>query len=269
MPDDLGFKDPHKGKRLTFKTVPIAQLEVIGHQRKSRPAHLKNLSASIERIGFLVPLVVVEDTQDGKTRYVIIDGQHRFQAAKELGVNKFPVIVAPKELATRMMNLNIEKDLNIREKSFVALSILRHFLEANPKLSEDDEEVVDSIEHAHYLTLGLAYEKAARLAGSSFEPILKRCDSFLDQPLADAYETRQERAAKVLEANDLVKSISAKIKEMGRWHSFVTQQILSYANPLKRKRGAVEFDEAFDSLIKKLQTLKEAPEKALREPVGE
>src|SRR5918992_5208143 len=123
MADQISFEDPHKGQDLTFRTVPAEQLEVIGYQRKARPAHVKNITASIERIGFLVPLVVVEEKKGDQARYVIIDGQHRFQAAKGLGVNEFPVVVVPTELAERMMNLNVEKDLNIREKSFVALSI--------------------------------------------------------------------------------------------------------------------------------------------------
>lgn len=262
------FQDPHKGADLTFRTVPIEAIEVIGHQRKARPAHIKNLERSIDRIGFIVPLVAVEEKSGGQTRYVVIDGQHRFQAAKDLGVKDFPVIVAPKELATRMMNLNIEKDLNIREKSYVSLAIYRDFLEASPNRRETNEEIVDSIENAHYVTLGLAYEKSGRLAGSAFEPILKKSDGFLNRSLDKAHEVRQERAAKILEANNLVKSVTAKIKEMGRWHSFLTQQILSYANPFKRKRGKVDFDEAFGGLIKKLEQLEQNPGKVLKEPIA-
>lgn len=262
------FQDPHKGGEFTFRTVPVEQLEVIGHQRKVRPAHIKNLTASIDRIGFVVPLVAVEKRSGGKTNYVVIDGQHRFQAAKDLGVKEFPVIVVPNELATRMMNLNVEKDLNIREKSFVALAIYRDFLEESSDLRETNEEIVDSLENAHYVTLGIAYEKSGRLAGSAFEPILKKSDGFLNRSLEKAYEVRQERAAKILEANNLVKSVTAKIKEIGRWHSFLTQQIMSYANPFKRKRGKVDFDEAFDGVIKKLQQLKENPGKVLKQPIS-
>jgi hypothetical protein len=178
------------------------------------------------------------------------------------------VIVVPGELAPRMMNLNIEKDLNIREKAYVALAIYRDFLEESSDIRETNEEIVDSLENAHYITLGLAYEKSGRLAGSAFEPILRKSDGFLNRTLEKAYEVRQERAGKILEANNLVKLITAKIKEMGRWHSFLTPQIMSYANPFKRKRGRVDFDEAFGAVIKKLEQLEENPGKVLKQPIA-
>lgn len=263
------FVDPKKGRELAFRTVPEDQLEVIRHQRKPRPAHIKNLTGSIERIGFVVPLVVIEEKSGGKTSYVIIDGQHRFEAARSVGVTEFPVIVVPSDLSTRMMSLNVETALNIREKAAVSLSIFRSFLDEAPDVPEDDGEIVDSIEHAHFITLGLAYAKTARLAGSSFEPILKRCDSFLSKPLSEGMSIREQRASSVLEAHELVKSIGEKIREMGAWHSFITQQILSYANPFKRKRGAVDFDEALSGLIERLKKLEDNPGRVLREPIGE
>src|SRR4026208_486703 len=117
MADRLDLKDPVKRQALTITVTRKGDLAFIGHQRKPRPAHLKALSASIERMGFITPLVAVE--RDGK--YVIIDGQHRFQAGSELGVKEFPVVIVPEELARRMMSLNIEQSLNIRERSTIAL----------------------------------------------------------------------------------------------------------------------------------------------------
>lgn len=264
MAKGMEFADPHKGQKLTVQTVAEDELEVVGHQRKARPAHVKNIISSIERIGFVVLMIVVE--RDGQ--YVIIDGQHRFQAAKKLGIKEFPVVVVPEELARRMMNLNIEKDLNIREKSYVSLSIYQDMLEETPDLAEDEDEVIDSIQQAHYVTLGLAYKKAARLAGSSFEAILKRCDTFMSSALRDAFDIREQRAARIIEANELIKSVTEKIKEMGAYHSFITAQIISYANPLKRKRGTAEYDETFEKLIEKLRKAEEKPESVLKEPVG-
>src|SRR5438309_6553557 len=192
MADRLELKDPLKRQPLTITLARTSELEVIGHQRKPRPAHLKALTASIERLGFITPLVAVQ--RDDK--YVIIDGQHRFQAAAELGVKEFPVVVVPEKLARRMMSLNVEQSLNIRERSTIALSIYREMLEESPTRKEDHGEVVDVIEKAHVVTLGLAYEGSGRLAGSAFEPLLKKCDGFLDKPLREAYEIRQGRAQK-------------------------------------------------------------------------
>jgi ParB family chromosome partitioning protein len=265
MADQLEVKDPLKRQPLTITLVKKGDLEVVGHQRKPRPAHLKALTASMERMGFLVPLVAVE--RDGK--YVIIDGQHRFQAGAELGVKEFPVVVVPGKLARRMMSLNIEQSLNIREKATIALSIYREMLEEKPTRTEDDGEVVDVLETAHVVTLGLAYEGNGRLAGSAFEPLLKKCDGFLDKPLQEAYEIRKARAEKVLEAAKAVKAVEDALKATGAWHSMARYQIISAANPTKRARKPSDFDKTFAAFIAKLVALEESPQKALREKVEE
>jgi ParB family chromosome partitioning protein len=265
MSEQFEFKDPQKRQPLAVKTVKKGDLEVIQHQRKARASHLKQLTASIERIGFVTPLVVVQ--RDGK--YVIIDGQHRFTAATELGVKEFPVVVVPEKLARRMMSLNVEKDLNIRERCEISLSIYREVLEATPNVKENDEELSDTIEHAHYVTMGLAYEGPGRLAGGALEPILKKCDGFLDTKLSEAYETRQERAQKVLESWKLVKAVEDALKEKGMWHSMVRYQIIAAADPAKRARKPADFDKAFPKFIKKLEELAESPEKVLRQKVAD
>lgn len=261
MAEELQFKDPLKRQPLVVKLVRRADLEVIGHQRKARPAHLKALSVSLDRMGLVTPLVVV--ARDG--RYVIIDGQHRFQAASELGVKQFPVVVVPDRLARRMMNLNVEQNLNIRERATIALSIYRDMLEETPGRAEEHGEVVDAIETAHLVTLGLAYERSGRLAGSSFEVILKKCDGFLDMPLRDAYEVHQGRADTLLEAARRVKAVEDALKARGMWHSMARYQIISYANPTKRARKPAEFDRTFARLIATLIELEGSPQKVLRE----
>jgi ParB family chromosome partitioning protein len=260
----VGFEDPAKRQELTFTLIPAEKLEVIKHQRKPSDTHVKRVIGSIEHIGFVAPLIVVP--QDD--RFVIIDGQHRFLAAQQLEIAEFPAIVVPPELARRMLRLNIEKEPNIRERSAVALSIYRELVETAPELGEDDAQVADAVEQAHYVTLGLGYEESGRLAGSSFEPILKKCDGFTDSPLEKAYVTRQERAAKVVEANTLVRAISDALKESGAWHQFIGAQIISYANPLKRARKQTSFDTAWGKLLDKLHELEEKPERVLHASGG-
>lgn len=256
------FKDPYKGNEMIIKLVPIDKLEVISHQRKPSQYHVKHLINSMERIGFLVPVIVVEHPEE-KDKFMIIDGQHRFLAAKELGIKELPVIIVPQRLAQLMMNFNIEKELNIREKAYVAIAVYREYLETRPDMLESDPEIVDSIEQAYYVTLGIAYEKAEKLSGSSFESILKKCDFFLDMKLPEALEVREKRAEKVLIANGLVRDIAQKIKEMGKWHPYVYAQIISWANPYKRKRLPVEFDDLFDEIINNLQQASENPQLVL------
>ena len=262
--NELTFRDPHKRQTLVLKTVPADRLEVVEHQRKTRPAHVEHLVSSIERIGFIVPLVAVEMKEGGKSRYVVIDGQHRLHAAREVGIKSLPILVVPGRLASRMMNLNVEKDLNIREKAVVSLGIYNSFLDSQPNLKENDPEVEDSIERAYYVTLGLAYEGPGRLAGSAFEPLLRKCDFFLRRTLENAHTVREERAAKVLETNALVKDVIATAKEMGAFHQYFQYQLISHIDPFKRKRGRQNFDELFDKATAKLEKLIAEPDRVRR-----
>ena len=258
----LAFKDPANRRGLQFAVLPMAKLDVISHQRKASDAHVKRVVDSVERVGFLAPVVVVE--RDGGAGYLIIDGQHRFLAAKELGLRRIPAVIAPGDVARRMLTLNVEKEPNIRERSAVALSIYRELVDAEPEMAEDDPEVADAVQHAHYVTLGLGYAASGRLAGSQFEPILRKCDGFTDEPLAECLPVREARAERVVEAQRLVRAVTDRLKEIGAWHEFAGAQIISYANPLKRARKQHSFDQTFDKLIAKLETLGEHPEKMLR-----
>lgn len=270
MTDRLEFKDPRRKQPLVITTVPKTQLEVIGHQRKPRPAHLKALGASIERMGFITPLVTVErDGPSGSKRYVIIDGQHRFTAGSDLGIKEFPIVIVPNDLARKMMSLNVEKDLNIRERCQIALSIYREILEEAPNTKEDSGAFVDTIENPHYVTLALAYEENGRLAGSQFESLLKKCEGFMKEKVEDAYPVRQERGKTVVEAYKLTKKIADALKATGKWHSMVPYQIISAANPIARSRKPAEFDATFKKFIAKLEKLVEEPEKVLRAKVSE
>lgn len=258
----LDFRDPANRRDLTFAVIPIASVEVISHQRKSSDPLVRRLVDSVQRVGFLAPLVVVE--REGGGGYLVIDGQHRLLAAKELGLRRVPAVIAPRSAARRMLTLNVEKEPNIRERSAVALSIYREIVDTQPKMAEDDAEVIDAIQQAHYITLGLAYAQSGRLAGSSFEPILRKCDSFLNQPLSECLPIREARAARVVEAHSLVRSITNQLKESGAWHEYVGAQIISFANPLKRARKQYSFDDTFDKMIEKLNELEQDPKKALR-----
>ena len=261
---EFSFKEPHRRQSLALKILPTDRLEVVEHQRKARPAHVEHLVSSIERIGFIVPLVAVEEAEGGTSRYVVIDGQHRLKAAEEIGLRRLPVIVVPAALAPLMMNLNVEKDLNIREKATVALGIYRAFLETGPDLKENDPEVEGSIERAYYVTLGLAYEENGRLAGGAFEPLLKKCDHFMRRTLTNAFPAREKRAVRVLDTNALIKDVIAEAKEMGAFHQYFQYQLIAYIDPFKRKRGRQNFDELFDKAQEKLEKLKDEPERIRR-----
>lgn len=260
--------DPYKNQPISLKVISVGDLEITPHARKPSDYHVKRLIHSIEKLGFLVPLIVVEDSQN-TGKYQIIDGQHRFIAATMMQINKLPVIVVPAYLAESLMNFNTEKEMNIREKSAIALSIYRHYLSSNPGMLEAAAEIINSLEYAHFVTLGLGYERTEELSGSAFESVLSKCDFFLSMPLNIAHKIREDRAQSVLTANTLIRNISERLREMGQWHPFVYQQIVTWANPYKRKRVRVEFDELFPPLIENLEKLNKNPRPFIEEVLEE
>jgi ParB family chromosome partitioning protein len=259
------FLDPQKGQTLVFKMAPVDKMKVVDYQRKPSTFHVMRLVSSMEKVGFLVPLIGVE--RDGS--YLILDGQHRLLAAQKLGLKELPVILVPEEVVQLMMNLNIEKELNIRERSYVSLRVYEDFLKTGPQMLESESQISEAIESIYFVTLGIGYENQERLRGKLFEGILKRCDFPLDQPLESAFKIRQERAQKILEANEIITETAQKLKEMEKWHPFIYQQIMSYVNPIKKKREPQDFDEVFEKLFENLEEVRQSPEVILREKVME
>ncbi len=260
--------DPYKNQPIALKVVSAGDLEITPHARKPSDFHIKRLIHSIEKLGFLVPLIVVEDPQKAG-KYQIIDGQHRFIAATMMQINKLPVIVVPSYLAESLMNFNTEKEMNIRERSAIALSIYRHYLSTKPGMLEAAAEIINALEHAYLVTLGLGYERTEDLSGSAFESVLSKCDFFLSTPLKIAHKIREDRAQSVLTANTLIKNISERLRELGQWHPYVYQQIVTWANPFKRKRMTVEFDELFPPLLENLEKLSKDPKPFIEEVLKE
>ena len=91
----------------------------------------------------------------------------------------------------------------------------------------------------------------------------------MEMPIEEALKERERRSERVRQANSLITEIAQKLKVMEKWHPFVYQQILSFANPYKRKREPVEFDEMFDNLLANLERANENPEIVLKEEVKE
>ena len=105
------------------------------------------------------------------------------------------------EVAFQILALNTEKAHNLRDKALEVIRMYRARLEERPKSAEKD--FAFEFERAHFITLGLLYEKKPRFSGGVYAPLLSRVDGFLTKPLKDAIEDREERAAQVERADDL------------------------------------------------------------------
>ena len=87
-----------------YLTLPVALLLPDPHQPRTElesdnpsvteAATLQGLANSIQEVGMLQPIRVhAVDSLDGVTRYTIVSGQRRFEAAKMLGLDGVPCLV--------------------------------------------------------------------------------------------------------------------------------------------------------------------------------
>lgn len=251
------YNEPIKNNEITLLFIPVDKLEVIEFQRKPSNYHIKRLEKSMKTLGFIVPLIVVKKTN----KFYIIDGQHRYLSAKNLNVKELPALVIPEKLLSKMMELNIEKQLSLREKSYVALNIYKEYLKNNEEMMEDNAIILDSIEYSYFITCGIAYEQHPRFYGSAFESVLKRIDTFLHMKLKDAKKEREKMAEALIELDALIRDVVEVLKNQGYYHPFIFKQIISYASPLGKKRKLeTTFYDIIREIKKKIIMIKNKPE---------
>jgi ParB family chromosome partitioning protein len=107
-----------------------------------------------------------------------------------------------------------------------------------------ESEFAFEFEQAPYLTLGFAYEQRPRLGGGAYQPVLKRIDDFLDEPMPDAIEARERRAARLLEVDDRVAAIVDRLKKRGLTSPYLRPFVVARLNPIRfSKSTSFDFDQ--------------------------
>jgi len=200
------YEEPVKGIRLEFGLVPVEKLKYPPFQRDLSDLLVKRLFVSMEKLGFLHPVVVYEEGGD----LFVVDGQHRVEAAKFVGAKEIPALKIPKELALNIMEFNVEKPPNVREKSAQAYRLYKQFLEKEPSMEET--ELAYYVEEPSYLTLGVVLEELnQKFPAGAFENFLKKVDAFLDLPLSEAVVERRKRAEKLTELGEVLNEVYDKL----------------------------------------------------------
>ncbi|HVN28497.1 MAG TPA: ParB N-terminal domain-containing protein, partial [Candidatus Binataceae bacterium] len=226
------FQEPIGSHWHIFAMIPTAKLEPTPFQRDLSPAHMKRLNEVMKKLKrFTEPVVVVR--ADGG--YWTPNGNHRRAAATKLGAKMIPAIVMPEpEVAYQILALNTEKAHNLKDKALEVIRMYRGRLEAKPDAAEKDFDF--EFEKAAFITLGLCYEKNKKFSGGAYSAILTRVDTFINKPLRDAMAEREERAAEVQRADELVNQLVVKGKKRGLVHPYLKNFIIARCNPLTRAR---------------------------------
>lgn len=246
------YREPLSGRPLLLATLPLAAVQPTPFQRDLSPTHTKRLAAKIEEAAsFLDPIVVVRG-QDG--RLWTPNGRHRLAAAKVLGLRQITALISPDEdLAFRILALNTEKAHNLKEKSLEVIRMARSLaaIPADPPSKETDFAL--EFEEPALLTVGICYEKRPRFSGGAYNPILRRCEVFSDDPLADSIAAREARADKILELDDLVAEVVKALKARGFDSPYVKTFVVARVNPLKGRGDQKPIDEVLDTMLEKIK----------------
>ncbi len=246
------YREPYGGRWVVLASLPIEIVEPTPYQRNLSDTHVRRLEGVIGKIGrVLDPIIAVRAQQEGAARYWTPNGHHRLSAMRTLGAKSIIAIVVPEQAAAyQILALNTEKAHNLREK---ALEVIRMYREL-ARLDEAKEETYAlEFEDPAFITLGLCYEQRPRFSGGAYHPVLKRVDTFLDQPLGTALGVRERRAKTVLHLDDLVVQQVEALKAKGLTSPYLKSFVVARVNPIRfRPKDAppLSFDEVLERMTR-------------------
>ena len=246
------YQEPMGKAWQIFALLPLDRVHPTPYQRDLSQPHVKRLTEVIKKLDrFIDPLVVVR-TEDGS--YWTPNGNHRLAALKKLKAKYVTTVLIPDpNVAFQILALNTEKVHNLKDKSLEVIRMYRALMEVSGRSPE--QQFAFQFEEAHFITLGLVYEKKARFAGSVFAPILRRVDKFLKDPLTKAFAERESRAESLERVDKLLTDAVKELKSQGINHPYVKNFVIARVNPLSRARKTMpSFATTFQKLEASLET---------------
>ncbi len=228
------YNDPLGGQPLVFAVLPIGKVEPTPFQRDLSDAHHKRLADVISKIGrFLDPVIAITAPTEG---FWTPNGRHRLEAMRRLGARAITALVVPtREVAWQILALNTEKAHNLKERSLEVIRIYRDLLATDG--SRPESGFAFYLEDPALVTLGACYEKQPRFAGGAYHPVLRRTESFVDEPLKTAIASHEKLADLVLELEEKVAAAVARLKERGLTSPYLRSFVVARVNPLRWIKG--------------------------------
>ena len=242
------YREPYGGRWVMMTALPIDLVEPTPFQRNLSDMHVRKLELVIGKIGrFLDPIIAVRAPRSQQVaKYWTPNGNHRLSAMKTLGAKSIVAIVVPEAAAAyQILAMNTEKAHNLREKS---LEVIRMYKELARLDDVTEETYVLEFEEPAFITLGLCYEERPRFSGGAYNPVLKRVEAFLKNPLRAAIELRRERAKTMLALDDQIVTQVEALKAKGLTSPYLKSFVVARVNPIRfRPKEAVplSFNETF------------------------
>ena len=224
------YKDPLGGHPVFISILPIDAVEPTPFQRDLSDAHHKRLADVINKTGrFLDPIIAVVAPRDG---FWTPNGRHRLEAMRRLGAKSIAaLVVADREVAWQILALNTEKAHNLKERALEVIRIYRGLVDEDA--SRPESQFAFYLDEAALVTLGICYERASRFGGGVYHPILRRLETFTDDPLRTAIKEHEKRAALVLDLEEKVAAVVKKLKERGLVSPYLRSFVVARINPLR------------------------------------
>jgi len=228
------YKEPLGGHPVLLSILPVDAVEPTPFQRDLSDAHHKRLADVINKTGrFLDPIVAVPAPGGG---FWTPNGRHRLEAMRRLGAKSIAALIVPdREVAWQILALNTEKAHNLKERSLEVVRIYRDLL--NEDSTRPESRFSFYLDDAALVTLGVCYEQAPRFGGGVYYPILRRLESFTDEPLRAAIKDHEKRAAMVLDLEQKVAAGVKKLKERGLVSPYLRAFVVARINPLRWIKG--------------------------------
>lgn len=224
------YNEPLGGRPIIISVLPIDSVEPTPFQRDLSDAHHKRLADVINKTGrFLDPIVAVLAPGGG---FWTPNGRHRLEAMRRLGARSISALVVPdREVAWQILALNTEKAHNLKERSLEVIRIYRGLVEEDA--SRPESQFSFYLDEAALVTLGVCYEQVPRFAGAVYHPVLRRLETFSEDPLHTAVKQHEKRASLVLDLEEKVAAVVAKLKEHGLVSPYLRSFVVARINPLR------------------------------------
>ena len=224
------YREPLGGFPVLLAVLPIDAVEPTPFQRDLSDAHHKRLADVINKTGrFLDPIIAVVAPDKG---FWTPNGRHRLEAMRRLGAKSITaLVVADREIAWQILALNTEKAHNLKERALEVIRIYRGLVEEDA--ARPESQFVFYLDEPALITLGICYERLPRFGGGVYHPILRRLESFVDDPLRTAIKVHEKRATLVLDLEEKVAAAVKKLKERGLVSPYLRAFVVARIHPLR------------------------------------
>src|SRR5246127_2282909 len=228
------YKEPLAGHPVLLCILPIDAVEPTPFQRDLSDAHHKRLADVINKTGrFLDPIIAVVAPKGG---FRTPNGRHRLEAMRRMGAKSITaLVVADREIAWQILALNTEKAHNLKERSLEVIRIYRGLVDEDA--TRPESQFTFYLDEPALVTLGVCYEQAPRFGGGVYHPILRRLETFSNEPLRTAIKEHEKNAGAVLDLDEKVAGVVKKLKERGLVSPYLRSFVVARVNPLRWIKG--------------------------------